>query len=318
MSEISNITVSEAAAFLLEHDDYEIICHAHPDGDTFGSGYGLCGALQRLGKNARVVCADPLSKSFAHMKKAVREQEFTPRTFVSVDIADKRLMGGLEEEYGGKIQLAVDHHISHVPFAEKRLVEPDAAAAAEVVFSIIKAMNAPMDSELAACLYTGVATDTGCFKYSNTTPETFRIAAELSQYDFDRAGLNYIFFDMKSKARIELERRLLETMEFFCDGRAALVVMTREMLEGVDSEDTNGLAAMPRMIEGVEVGVVIRQEQKGWKASLRSNSYIDVQTVCTTLGGGGHKRAAGCTIEGTQEQAREKIKQAVADAFDEQ
>ena len=315
-NELSNTTVAEAAQFLLSHDDFEIICHAHPDGDTFGSGYGLCGALQRLGKNARVLCADELSPRFAHMKKAVREQEFTPRTFVSVDIADKKLMGGFEEEYGGKIMLAIDHHVSHVPFAEKRLIEADSAAAAEVVFTVIEEMNAPIDADIAAALYTGIATDTGCFRFGNTTPRTHRIAARLMEFDCDWAGLNYILFDMKTKARISLEQQALSGMEFFCGGKAAMILFTKEMLAGVDTEDTNGLTALPRMIEGVEVGVVIRQEQKGWKASLRSNSYVDVQKICSTMGGGGHKRAAGCTVTGTAEQAKEQIKQAVTAALE--
>ena len=316
MNELSNITVQEAADFLLEHDNYEILCHAHPDGDTFGSGYGLCGALQRLGKKARVVCADPVSKRLAHVRDGVKEQIFEAETFVSVDIADKKLLGTKEEAYGEKIQLAIDHHVSHVPFAEKRLVEADAAAAAEIVFEVIKAMGVPMDRELAACLYTGIATDTGCFKFGNTTPRTHRLAAELMEYGFDWAGLDYVLFDLKTKARIELERKAMEGLEFFCGGKAAVFVMTKAMLEGVDTEDSNGLAAMPRMIEGVEVGIVIREEEKGWKASLRSNSYIDVQEICKTMGGGGHKRAAGCTVEGTMEQAKEKIKQAVSAALE--
>ena len=296
------ISISEAAQFLKEHDDYLILSHANPDGDTLGCGYGLCGALRQMGKRAKNICADEISKRYSFMKKALPPQEdFEPKTFVTVDVADTKLLGGNEEKYGGKIDLAIDHHVS-------LCCEPDAAAAAQTVYKIIKEMGAPITNEIAACIYTALSTDSGCFKFSSVTPETHLIAAELLGYDFDHAKIDYVFFDLKTPARLELEKKLYSDIEYFCGGKCAMVTLTKEMLEGLDPEETNGISTIPRQIEGVEVGVVMRQRSNGWKASLRSNSEVDVQKICTVFGGGGHAKAAGCSFLKTSlEDAKKQL-----------
>ena len=302
------VTVAEAAGFLREHDNYLILSHANPDGDTLGCAFGLCRALQKLGKKAKNICADEISHRYDFMKKSVETQEFTPETFVTVDVADVKLLGKLEQTYGNKIMLAIDHHISHVDFAEKLCCEPYAAAAAQTVYKIIKEMGVPFDADIAAALYTGISTDSGCFKYSCATAETHRIAAELLEYDFDHAHIDYVFFDLKTKARIALEEKIYRDIEYYCGGKCAVVAVTKEMLSGLDSEDSNGISAIPRMIDGVEVGVVIKQRTNGWKASLRSNSSVDVQKICSKFGGGGHEKAAGCSFtEENVEEVRKKL-----------
>lgn len=318
MSEISNVTIKQAAEILLNNDDYYILCHANPDGDTFGCGYGLCSALQSIGKHARVVCADELSSRFAYMKDAIKEQEFEPKTIISVDVADKKLLGSLEEVYGDKVFLAIDHHLSHVPFAENRLVESFAAAACETVYQVITEMGITLDKGIATCLYTGLATDTGCFRYPNTTPRTHMIAAETMRFDFNYGDLNYILFEMRTKSRLKLELDAINRLEFFAGDKGALTVLTTEMIESVDSEDINGIAALPRMIEGVEVGLVIKQrDEKVWKVSMRSRDKVDVQSVCKQFGGGGHIRAAGCTVEGSIDEVRKAVIGAVTKAIKE-
>ena len=293
------IAVSEADEFIKAHDNFIIISHANPDGDTLGCAFALCRALQKLGKKAKNICADEISTRYNFMKEAVEVQEFEPETYITVDVADRKLLGDLDKQYGDKIDLAIDHHVSHVDFAKRLLIEPYAAAAAQTVYKLILEMGGGklFDAQIAACLYTGISTDSGCFKYSCATAETHRIAAELLEYDFDHAQLDYIFFDMKTKARIALEEKIYRDIEYFCDGRCAVVALTKEQLATVDSEDGNGLSAIPRMIEGVEVGVVIKQRNNGsWKASLRSNSTVDVQKICSVFGGGGHEKAAGCSF----------------------
>ncbi|MBQ9383433.1 MAG: bifunctional oligoribonuclease/PAP phosphatase NrnA [Ruminiclostridium sp.] len=296
------ISVSEAADFFKTHDNFLILSHANPDGDTLGCAFALCRALQKLGKKAKNICADEISTRFDFMKEAVESQDFEPQTVVSVDVADTKLLGDLEKPYSGKIELAIDHHVSHVDFAKKLLLEPYAAAAAEPVYKLILELGGGelFDAQIAACLYTALSTDTGCFKYSCATAATHRIAAELLEYDFDHSRIDYVFFDMKTKARIALEETIYRDIEYYCDGKCALVSLTREQLESVDSEDANGLSAIPRMIEGVEVGVVFKQRPNGsWKASLRSNSTVDVQKICSEFGGGGHTKAAGCSFYNT-------------------
>lgn len=306
MSEI--VTIREAADFLKAHDNFLILSHANPDGDTLGCAFALCSALQKLGKKAKNICADEISSRFGFMKDAVIGQDFEPETIISVDVADKRLLGDLEAVYGDKVALAVDHHVSHVDFAERKLVEADASACGQTIYKLILEMGAELDDKIAACIYTAIATDSGCFKYSSVSPETHIIAAELLKFDFGFDKLNYIFFDMKTKERISLEETIYRSLEYYFDGKCALVVLTRELLDSVDDEDGNGISAIPRQIEGVEVGVVLKEKKDGWKASLRSNSSADVQKICTVFGGGGHTKAAGCSFKNmTAEEAKKEL-----------
>lgn len=315
MNKATNITLEQAAEFLREHDDFLILSHANPDGDTFGCSFGLCGALQKIGKRARIGCADPLSERFSYMKKAIEVQEFQEQTIVSVDVADKALLGKLDKVYGRKVDLAIDHHLSHASFAKHIYVDDTAAAAAEIVYDLILLLGAEPNEHIAACLYTGIATDTGCFKYGSTTRFTHEKAGKLMEYGFDASEINYTLFDMKTKARLKLEQYAMENMEFFADDKGAVVVLTKEKIASVDGEDVNGIAALPRQIQGVEIGIVLKERDDGWKASMRSNS-INVQEICGLFGGGGHIRAAGCSLKNmTAEQAKEKVVAAAAEAL---
>lgn len=315
MNKATNITLEQAAEFLREHDNYLILSHANPDGDTFGCSHGLCGALQSIGKRARIVCADPLSERFSYMKRAIVEQDFEPQFIVSVDVADKALLGSNEEKYGDKVDLAIDHHLSHVPFAKRIYVDDTAAAAAEIVYDLILLLGAEPNEHIAACLYTGIATDTGCFKYGSTTRLTHEKAGKLMEYGFNAAEINYVMFDMKTKARLKLEQYVMEHMEFFAEDKGAVVVLTKELMDSVDAEDVNGIAALPRQIQGVEIGVVLKERDDGWKASMRSKS-VNVQEICGLFGGGGHVLAAGCSLKNmTAQQAKEKVMAAVTEAL---
>lgn len=315
MKKATNITLEDAAEFLLDNDDYLILSHANPDGDTFGCAYGLCGALQRKGKRVKVACADPLSDRFLYLKEAVDSQEFNEKVIVSVDVADKSLLGDLEEKYGDRVDLAIDHHVSHKPFGKRIFVDDNAAAACEIIYDLVLLLGEDaMDEKVARCIYTGIATDTGCFKFGNTTEATHRKAGKLMEYGFDTAALNYTLFDMKTKARIKLERYVFENIEFFAEDKGALIALSKDILDSVDIEDVNGISALPRQIQGVEVGVVLKEKKDSWKASLRSNN-VNVQEICGLFGGGGHIRAAGCTFEEVSlDEAKKQIMAAVSDA----
>jgi len=314
----NRINIEKAAEILLSRDNYTILTHANPDGDTAGCGYALCRALRKAGKKANVICGDKFSERFGFMWENVASLEFEEQTVVSVDVADAKLLGGLEEKYRDRVVLAIDHHVSHVDFAENLCVEPDAAACAQTVYKIIKAMDIALDKDIAACLYTAITTDSGCFKFSSVSPETHIIAAELLKYDFGFAELNYILFDLKTRGRIALEEIIYRNMKYYLDGKCAIIVLTEELLKSVDQEDRNGIAAIPRQVEGVEVGIVIKETSNGWKASLRSNNTVDVQAICGLFGGGGHEKAAGCSFSGcTPEEVSEKLVNAVKNAIGE-
>lgn len=304
------IEIYEAAGFLSAHDDYLILMHASPDGDTLGSGFALCGALQRLGKRAKAVCPDPIPHRFDYMRNAVQEQDFEYKTIVAVDVADPKLLGSMRE-LGEKTALCIDHHASNVNYAEKLLLHENSAAAAEVVYQVITQLGVPTDPALADCLYTGIATDTGCFKYSNTTPQSHIYASMLMLAGARTAEINFAMFELKTQGRLKLEQQVLDGIRYYADGHIAVISVMKETvasIDGIDSDDIGAMAAIPRRIEGVDIGISIKEKGENvFKASLRSSERIDVSEIAQQFGGGGHARAAGCTFQCGLEQAESRI-----------
>lgn len=313
------IDVKQAADFLREHDDYLILMHANPDGDTLGCGHALCGALQRMGKRAKAVCPEEIPHRFDYLFRAVTEQEFEPATIVCVDVADTKLLGEMKE-LGDKAELCIDHHLSNTEYAERTLVRPEYAAACELVYEVIKALGVEFDRELANCIYTGTATDTGCFKFSNTTVQTHIIAAEMIGCGAEFAMINYVNFDLKTQGRIRLEQEVLKNIRYFADGHVAMVTVPLSLVESIsdiDSDDVGALSNIPRQIEGVDIGICVKEKKKGvYKASMRSSERINVAEICAEFGGGGHERAAGCSFYGgTIEEAENRIAEAASQAI---
>lgn len=302
------IDIKKAVDILKNHDNFYVLTHVNPDGDTLGSGYALCGALQRMGKKAKVLCADTIPEKFHYMFKAVEEQEFEAETIVAVDAADPKLLGE-NKRFEKDIILCIDHHVSNLKYAQNTLLDVNSAAAAEIIYDVINALGVKFDKRLSACLYTGIATDTGCFKYSNTSPRTHRIAAELMEYGFNAGKINYVMFDLKSKSTIMLEQQLLQDIGFYCDGKIAVAVLTTEMINAAqlsENDDFGGISSIPRQIEGVEVGITIRQKgENHFKASVRTSGLVDASELCKRFGGGGHPRAAGCELDGEAQTVRQ-------------
>ncbi len=311
------IDVKDAADFLRTRDNYLILMHASPDGDTLGSGYALCGALQRMGKKARAVCPDDIPKKFDYLMEAAKEQIFEPENIVCVDIADTKLLGKMKE-MGDKAALCIDHHISNTEYAERLLLKADYSSAAEAVFEVIKELSVPIDTILADCVYTGVSTDTGCFKFSNTTAKTHKTAAELMELGADFARINYVMFDLKSQGRIKLERTVLSNIHYYADGHIAVISVTKKLLSDipdVDSDDVGALSALSRQIEGVDIGICFKEKEDGiFKASMRSSEKINVSEIAAKLGGGGHKHAAGCSFDCPLEEAEKILVEKCAEA----
>ncbi len=312
------IDVKGAAEFLKARDDYLILMHSSPDGDTVGSGCALCGALQRMGKKAKAVCADPVPERFRYMFGAFCEQEFEPKTVVCVDVAETKLLGDMKET-GNKAELCIDHHVSNALYAERTLLEPDSAAAAEIVYKVIAELGVPFDKELANCVYTAIATDTGCFCYGNTTSRSHEIAAEMIRCGAEVSRINYAMFELKTKGRMRLEQEVLSGIKFFSEGHIALISVsldTVNSIDGIDTEDVGALTAIPRQIEGVEVGVNIKQKKPDvFNASVRTNGRVNAAEICAKFGGGGHDRAAGCTFAGsTYEDVESAIVKACCEA----
>jgi phosphoesterase RecJ-like protein len=303
-----------AVEFFRKNNNYTVICHVNPDGDTLGSGYALCGALHAIGKRARLICDDTPSPRFEFLKEALSENpdlnnfpanlDSADEVFVAVDVADIQLLGCHGEK---SIDFCIDHHVSNGDYAKYTLLDTTAAACAELVWELIMEIEDSLGMEepplatpaIAAAIYTGISTDTGCFKYSNTSTITHVFAAEVMGYGFDVARINYIMFEMKTRERVMLEQQALSSMEYYFSGKCALTVLTAKMLENIDPEDSGNISALPKQIEGVIAGVVIKEKEPGvFKMSIRTSDGVDAQKVCVVLGGGGHLRAAGCTLKG--------------------
>lgn len=304
------ITLQQAARQLLEQDHITILCHRKPDGDTTGSALALYEALSGLGKKVRIRCGDPFPEQFSFLTQAYEEPgEFQEQFIVAVDVASAPLLGSLEAEYGSRVDLCIDHHGSNSRYARQLLLDGGAAAAAELVYRLIGQMEVPLTAHMALCIYTGIATDTGCFCFSNTTPASFRIAAEVLETGAPVAEANRRLFESKKPGRVALEARVLSGLEYYYGGHCAVIVIPSALREefGVDDSELDGLSSIPRKIEGVWVGVTIREQEGCCRVSLRTTAEADACAICAAFGGGGHVRASGCTIEGTPQRAKELL-----------
>lgn len=301
------INVQKCAQLLLDWDNILILTHAHPDGDTIGSGFALCSALLKIGKNARVVCADEYQTKFEYLYSNLDMPSFDEEHIVAVDVATVNLLGDLEEKYGDKVELCIDHHGTNTHYAQNLLLNADAAAACEVVLKVIKAMHIDIDKFIAECLYTGITTDTGCFRYSSTTSNTYRAAAELIDYGVDNGTINRLMFETKTKTYAALERLVIEGMEFYCDDKICVATITQDMYAktGSDESETDAIAPLTRQTEGVQIGLSIREKaDKTCKCSIRTFEQVDASVLAGYFGGGGHKQAAACRFNCGVEEAK--------------
>lgn len=300
--------------FLTKSDRITVICHRSPDGDTLGSAFALCAALGKLGKKARVVCPDPIPQKYSYMAEKYHSEEFEESVVLAVDVADPKLLGSLEQEYGERIDLCIDHHPSNKMYAKYTLLDGEAAATAQIIYSVISILNVEIDDNIANCIYTGLSTDTGCFRYPNTQPQTHRIAAEMMEHGAQAAMINRLMFETKSRGRLLIERAVFNDMQFFFDGRCAVVHTSLEDIKkaGVSDDELDGIAAMTRQIEGVEVGVYLRETENGYKVSVRTGDDVDASAVCKNFGGGGHFHAAGCTVKLPLESAVSQITKVIS------
>ncbi len=313
------LTFAELCGFLKERDNYVILCHASPDGDTLGSAYALKRGLSTLGKRAQVICCDEIPSKYNYFIDD-SESSFVPETVVAVDVADIKLLGDIYSQFDGKIDLNIDHHISNTKYAKRLYLDPDAAATAECIYEILDELGVEFDGMMANALYTGLSTDTGCFKYSNVTVKTHETAARLYEIGVDAAEINRKMFDTKSKSRLELEMMVLQSAEFHFGDRCMILAVTLDMQKktGCSGSELEGVAAISRSVEGVLAGVSIKQiEERKFKVSLRTYPPLDASNICKKLGGGGHRAAAGCTVEGDLERVKKLMLEAVRDELEE-
>jgi phosphoesterase RecJ-like protein len=312
------VDYDETAEFLRKNDNYIILIHQNPDGDTIGGGFALCYALRGMGKKANVLCSDELPPRYGFITDGCPPLKFQHDTIIAVDVADIPLLGAKLAHYGDYIKLCIDHHKSNSGYAANLLLDPDAAAACEIIYELLVAMEVKLDAAVAECLYTGIVTDTSCFKYPCTTKRTHIIAAELMDYGicFDR--INRDMFDIKSKGRLELERYIISNMEYFLDEQCSVITLTKEIIDetGAEPGDFEGITPLTLQLKGIRVGILIKERTDGkFRVSMRSVSDVDVADICVKFGGGGHSRAAGCIMDGEAEDVKRRLLSAIAPAL---
>lgn len=303
------IDFKECAKLLLQQNNILILTHAHPDGDTLGSGFALCRALMQIGKKARVINDDEIPKKYNYLFDDIEFEDFEPSYIVAVDVATENLLGSLQDKYAGKIDLCVDHHLTNTEFAKKLLLR-DYPAACEIIYMLINEMGVKIDKKIADCLYTGISTDTGCFRYASTTAQSYRIAAELIDLGADNGKINRAMFETKTKTYVALEKLALNNMKMFCNDRVAIITVTQDMYAktGSNEQETEALAPLTRQIEGVEIGITIREKaDRTCKASIRTYESVNAAALAKNFGGGGHAQAAACRFDCSVDEALEQI-----------
>lgn len=304
--------VAQVAAFLKEADGIMIITHRRPDGDTLGGGFALCRALEKLGKRCFVANSGEISPNLRMFTngKSTLSVEFEPELIVAVDTAELSLMEGLSV-YGERADICIDHHKTNKRYAKYTLLDEKAASACEIIYDVINALGVPIEGDIATALYVGISTDTGCFRFRNTTPKTMRIAAELMEKGVDFEELNRIFFETVSPERVALVREMYNNAEIFDSGK---LIISHLDMHGYADEDYEGLCGELRRIRGVVAAVLLReQEGGGYRISARAHKGFDCSAMCSRFAGGGHEGAAGGSVNGELSACLEKVKAAMSE-----
>ena len=307
------LTIAETAAFLLSRNHFTILTHRRPDGDTLGSAAALCLGLRSLGKAAHVLHNSEVTAKYAHLCRELSVPRAMPGDVViCVDVAAPGLLP--DDGSGIPIDLRIDHHRTTESFSDFEIVEPTAAACGQIIYDILMEMGVHLDAPMANALYTAISTDTGCFRYANTQSHTFRVAAACAEVSRDLPALNQVLFETNSLKRLKLQGWIVENLRFLCGGQIAICALPLQLERdmGLTEDDMENISGFPRSIEGVKIAATLRQQPDGRiKLSVRALPEYDANAICRKLGGGGHRGAAGATLDMSLEQAVTTVIQAM-------
>ena len=298
------MTRNECAAFLLSHDNFSILTHTRPDGDTIGSASALCVALRQLGKTAHLLEnreASPFLRQC--MLGLTKEEAGAEDVLVTVDVASPGMLPQSSQSLLGRIALRIDHHSSATSFTDLELVDSGAAACGEIIYDLIMGMGVEMTKEIAWRMYIAISTDTGCFRYANTTANTYRVAAACAETGADLYPITQELFDTTSIPELKLQNWMVDNALFLCGGKAAVCAIPPELEASVSKEDLEGISGFLRSIQGVKISATLRKNDTGCKMSVRAVPGFDATEVCRKFGGGGHKGAAGASLSLSMDEA---------------
>jgi len=308
------MTLDEILKEIENANSFVITAHENPDGDAVGSSLAFATVLKELGKNDIDVLFNEYPKVFETLPNSdLIKKEATRKNYDMAIVLDCPDLKRVYKDYTqyfetAKVTVQFDHHLKNAMFADLDVVNPAAPACAEILVSSFQYMGIEISKDTATCLLTGIITDTGGFRFSSTTRETFEFAGWALSKGVNVAKIYKDSLMTKSKAQFEAEKRAVDRLEFYADNRITFTYMTSEdeRALNIQSGEFDGIAGIGITIEGVEVAIFAREREDGFKLSFRSNN-IDVADICMLYGGGGHKLAAGCTINASLEDVRKAV-----------
>lgn len=290
-----------------------IYTHENPDGDAVGSSLAMYNVLKQMGKNVEVIVPKyPNTFRFLPGSDEVLQEPTSERyeLGIALDCADiKRLDDPTETFLKCETRINIDHHTSNGMFGDLNFVNPVAPACCQIVTTMLQYFKMDISNDVATCLITGIITDTGGFRYEGVTSETFEIASNFLENGINISKIYKDSVSNISREKFEARKLAANRVEFLEDGKVAYTYLTKEDMTklNVARSDLEGIVENGRDVEGVEVSIFLYETDKGYKASLRSNNYVNVSDVCLLFNGGGHIRAAGCTLACPLEEAKSKI-----------
>lgn len=309
------MTKFEAARWLSERNDFCILTHRKPDGDTIGSAVALCLGLRKLGKRAWVLDNPEFTAKFTFLYEGLtKAAPAEADALIAVDVASPGLLPKAFDPYRERIVLRIDHHGTGISFTPLELVEPLTAACAEIIYDILEELGVELDEPIAQALYVGISTDTGCFRFANTTAHSFRAAAACTEAGAPIFQINLEMFETNSLARLRIQGWMAENSRFFDDGKLVICAIPKAVEEslGASEEDMDNISGFPRTIAGVKMAATLRENgEDGVKMSIRAVPGYDAAAVCAKFGGGGHKGAAGATLRMPLAEAVREVEKAM-------
>lgn len=314
-----NSTLKQIADKLKNAETILLYPHVIMDGDTLGSSIALCIALRKIGKKAHILIEDEIPSYLLFLEKSycTFDQNIlnAPDISISVDCSDiERFVMRKDKFLSGRQSICIDHHRTNNYFADMNYIDVSAGATGEIVYNLIKTMEVELDVEMAEAIYTAITTDTGNFQYTNTTKTTHLITADLFDIGIDLEKISVEVYQNIRHEKLKIMNEVINTIEMLYDGQADIAYVTQEMLEktGALMEETEGIIETLRNISGVEISAFLKETKPNEiKIGLRSKTYGDVSGIAQSFGGGGHKKAAGCTLHTTLQEAKKLISAAI-------
>lgn len=317
---MKTLTRNETAAVLLEQDHYCILTHRRPDGDTISSAAALCLGLRQLGKAAHVLRNEEITDRFRWLHEGLTKPSAEEGdTIVSVDVASPSMLPKAFAPLLGRIALRIDHHSSATSFTERELVDPASASCAELVWDVLRQMGVRADQRLAEAIYVGASTDTGCFRYANTTDHTFAVAAECAKAGARIYELNQKLFETNTLAKLKMQAWIVDHLRLLRDGEMAVCAIPGKVEAdiGVTEDDMDNISSFPRSVAGVCMAATLRETADGdVKISVRAVPGFDAARITARFGGGGHKGAAGASLRMPLEEAAKAVETAMEEEYE--